>query len=169
EPDESIALQLSDPQNATLDGPGDGTIVILANDPLTVTITASDAEAAEEDLDPGTFTVRREGPLDEDLTVAYAVGGTATPGFDYWGRGGSVVTPAGQAEASFDVVPLDDSEPEYTETIVVQLLPDPGYDVGDPDTATVNLYDNEPPVVSAEVLEADASEEGPTPGVVQFR
>jgi hypothetical protein len=51
--------------------------------PPTVTITASDASAAESPLDAGTFQVSRTGSTAAPLTVFFGVGGSATSGSDY--------------------------------------------------------------------------------------
>jgi extracellular elastinolytic metalloproteinase len=52
------------------------------NTPWTVTIEATDANAAEP-ADTGTFTITRTGPTTGPLAVQLTVGGTATNGVDY--------------------------------------------------------------------------------------
>jgi uncharacterized protein YjiK len=63
----------------------DGKIYELTNPgtSLTVTVAATDPDAAESGLDPGEFTVTRTGDTSSDLTVFYSLGGTATNGDDY--------------------------------------------------------------------------------------
>ncbi len=73
-----------------------------------VGIVASDPDAFEQDLDPGQFSVSRDGDLTSGLTVSYSVSGAATPDQDYDALSGSVFIPAGQAGATFDVNPLED-------------------------------------------------------------
>ena len=74
---------------------------------IAVTVVATDAEA-HEDGDTGTFTVTRAG-TDGDLTVAYTVSGSATPGSDYGALAGSVVIPDGAASATITVTPVADA------------------------------------------------------------
>ncbi|KKL48325.1 hypothetical protein LCGC14_2326660, partial [marine sediment metagenome] len=68
-----------------------------------VTIAATDAFAAEEGADPGTFTVTRSGDSSGDLTVDYTIGGTATVGTDYQALSGSVVIPDGAASTTIEI------------------------------------------------------------------
>ena len=49
------------------------------------------------------FTVRRLGDTNSDLTVTYAIGGTATNGVDYVTLPGTVTIPAGQRAAMITV------------------------------------------------------------------
>lgn len=70
-----------------------------------------------------TFSVRRRGSTNSDLTVNYAIGGTATNGFDYVTLPGSVTIPAGQAEAAITVVPIDDGASNISSTVILALKP----------------------------------------------
>ncbi|MEH6764908.1 MAG: discoidin domain-containing protein [Aequorivita antarctica] len=122
--------------------------VMSGNNPQ-VTISATDASAAENPLDSGTFTVsldaiNNRGPI----TINYAVGGTATPGSDYTALSGSITIPNGQQTGSLTIVPIDDTEIEPLETVVLTLSSGTGYTVGSPSNATVNIIsnDNPPPV-----------------------
>ena len=79
---------------------------------------ATDAAAAEEGLDPGTFTVTRTGSTAADLVVHYTVGGTATNGTDYTLLTGTVTILAGANTATITVTPVDDADSELPETVV---------------------------------------------------
>jgi hypothetical protein len=150
--------------------PSSATITI-ADDPPVVTVTATDADAAEAGLDPGTLTFTRTGGnLAVALNVFYTKAGTATNGFDYSGLGGAtslVVIPAGQPSGNVTVTPLADNLVEAPETLIVTLAPSSGYLIGSPDTATVTIADD-PPVVNVTASDPDASESGPDPGVFTF-
>ena len=74
-----------------------------------------------------TFTVRRLGNTNNDLTVSYAVAGTATNGVDYVTLPGTVTIPAGQRAALITVVPLDDGPPDITRTVILKLTPSTDY------------------------------------------
>jgi len=109
----------------------------------TVTIRATDPNAAEAGPDAGEFTVRRFGDFSSPLTVYYTVGGTATNGVDYTTLSGSVTLAAGSPVATITVLPIDDALPEGDETVIVTLIGGPGYTVGSPSTATVTIADND--------------------------
>jgi len=68
-----------------------------------------------------TFVIRRHGDTNVDLTVHYAIGGTASNGVDYLELPGVVTIPAGQHRATITVVPIDDRIPEGLETVVLAL------------------------------------------------
>jgi hypothetical protein len=133
------------------------------NDP-TVTITASDASAAEPN-DPGEFTVARSEQSSDPLTVTYAVGGSASPGSDYQTLPGTVTIPGGQTSAPVSVTIVNDLEPEGDEHLELVIQQAAGYDVGSPDRATVAIADDdsEPPV---DTESPDATVTAPTPNQV---
>ena len=91
------------------------------------------------------FTVRRVGDTNGDLTVTYAVGGTATNGIDYVPLPGVAVIPAGQRQTQITVVPIDDGPPDITSTVVLKLLPSastpPDYVLGYPRSAAALILD----------------------------
>ena len=72
----------------------------------------TESQPSEAGLTPGRMTVTRTGPTDDPLTVSYDVSGTATSGADYTALMGAVMIPAGSQQASIDIQPLDDLEPE---------------------------------------------------------
>jgi hypothetical protein len=145
--------------------------------PPVVTIYATDPYASECDLiglmparpviggpigtDPqpiqrtktATFTVAREGGVDEELTVYYRLDGTALNGTDYRELPGRVTIPRGSHRAQIIVDPIDDHLPEPTETVVAVVAPpfctalDPPspdcYRVGDPHRAVAYIFDND--------------------------
>ena len=116
-----------------------------------VSITATTPKAFEAGTVPGVFTLKRDGDLSAALTVTYTVGGTATPGADYVALPGSATIPAGATTATIVVNPIDDTEVELDETVIVHLNTPAGYIVG-PAQATVTIVSDEIPpdfVVSA--------------------
>ena len=149
-------------------------IKVLANPPVTnpppvVTVVASDPDASEIGPDPGAFTVSRDGPTNDELTVFYHAGGSAAPGHDYQPLSGHVTIPAGASSADIIVTPIADVDAtlETNETVKVQLVPPfvplgdagtpifwpPPYVVGWPSNAVVNIAEdglvtNFPPHVS---------------------
>ncbi len=101
-----------------------------------------------------TFTVRRCGDTNNDLTVPYDIGGTASNGVDYVALPGSVTIPAGERRALITIVPIDDGPPDVNKTVILTLLPDmqanplPGYVLGFPYRAAAIILDPGPRPVS---------------------
>ena len=97
-----------------------------------------------------TFTVRRFGDTNDDVTVPYDIGGTASNGVDYVALPGSVTVPAGERRALITVVPIDDGPPDVNKTVILTLLPDmqmnplPGYVLGFPRRAAAIIIDHGP-------------------------
>lgn len=132
--------------------------------PALVSVRATDGVAAEAGLAPGTYTLLRVGPTAASLTVFYTVTGTATAAVDYVALPGSATFPAGEAETTLTVAPLDDALIEGPETVVIVLDPGPGYTVGALDQASVTIEDDERPAVTIVVSDNTASEAGPDAG-----
>src|SRR5205085_10747761 len=112
-------------------GGASGQIQILDDDRLTVTVTPTQATAAEPSAS-GAFTVKRDGDLSAALTVFYNVSGTAASAVDYVALSGSVTIPAGAASAGVSVTPLDDLLLEGPESVTITLTNNVNYDDGTP-------------------------------------
>ena len=97
-----------------------------------------------------TFTVRRLGDTNFDLTVPYDIGGTASNGVDYVNLPGYVTISAGERRAFITIVPIDDGPPDVNKTVILTLLPDmqmnplPGYVLGFPRRAASIILDQGP-------------------------
>jgi hypothetical protein len=112
--------------------------------PATVVTIAAVADAYEAAVsNPGHVLVSLQAALDHDVTVNYAVSGTATPGVDYQALLGSLVIPAGQVSAPIVIQPIDDLVPELPESVIVTLAADPAYQLGEASQATVNIRNTE--------------------------
>jgi len=107
----------------------------------------------------GAFTVLRFGVTNDDLTVTYTIGGTATNGVDYMALSNSVTIPAGQRSAQITVVPLDDGKPDLNSTVILSLNPDtnapPDYLLGYPRRAAVFIIDSDRPRPTVGMLRDD--------------
>jgi len=149
-------------------------IFVLTSPPPVVTIYAPDPVAVEGTNYPAwlapaattasnywsgtntaTFLVRRDSGTNVDLTVDYAIGGTASNGVDYVTIPNSVTIPAGQRYALITIVPLDDANnTNRYDTVVLSLLALPtsfdsplAYSIGSPGRAgAVILEDNILPI-----------------------
>ncbi|MGC8828695.1 MAG: Calx-beta domain-containing protein [Verrucomicrobiia bacterium] len=74
-------------------------------------------------INTATFVVRRDGPTNSELTVYYAISGTASNGVDYLPLPGVVVIPEGERKATITIIPIDDSIREGLETVILTLIP----------------------------------------------
>ena len=108
-----------------------------------VSVTALDATAREQDADTGLFHVARGGSTNAPLTVSYVLSGSAVNGTDYSSVSNFVLIPAGAAFANVTISPIDDSFAEGDETVSVSLYDTAGYNVGASTNALVNLLDND--------------------------
>lgn len=107
----------------------DGVPVVVVNQPELprVGIQVIDGTASEQCLPGGQpdiarFKVFRVGSTDQPLTVHCQIGGTASNGVDYVALPNQVTIPQGAASVDLDVVPVDDTDPEATESVIVTLL-----------------------------------------------
>jgi hypothetical protein len=92
-----------------------------------------------------TFVVRRFGATNDDLTVSYAIGGTASNGVDYVTLPGVVTIPAGQLRAPITVTPIDDGKPDISATVILKLERGTNYIVGLPAAAAALIIDSGSP------------------------
>jgi hypothetical protein len=92
-----------------------------------------------------TLTVHRFGDTNDDLTVTYNIGGTATNGVDYVALPGYVTVPAGQRRADITIVPLDDGPPDITSIVILRLTPGTNYVLGFPRAAGAIILDSRSP------------------------
>ncbi len=92
-----------------------------------------------------TFTVHRFGDTNDNLTVPYNIGGTASNGVDYVALPGVVTIPAGERRALITIVPIDDGPPDVNKTVILSLEPSanvpPDYVIGFPPRAAAVIID----------------------------
>ncbi|AWO00380.1 hypothetical protein DLD77_00990 [Chitinophaga alhagiae] len=120
---------------------------------------------ATEPSTPGSVKLRFSNPQTTStvpVTITYTVAGTAAAGTDYDALPGTAVIPAGSNDVVVSIQPVDDAQLEGTETVIIQLdaatATLPGFTIGTPAAATVNLYDND--VVSMEIFGLNQVVEG---------
>ncbi|OAV45382.1 ExeM/NucH family extracellular endonuclease [Lewinella sp. 4G2] len=116
-----------------------------------ISVMAGDNVA--EPATDGSFIVTLSESVAGDVTVTYALAGSATAGSDYTDTGmGSVLIAGGTTSATIVMSALDDSDPEFTETIEITLTStdDDFFTVGG--SATIEVLDDEP--VSAIAISA---------------
>jgi hypothetical protein len=124
---------------------GEATITILDDDSPSqpaVSVAAVTPTVPENGMDSGTFLFSRTGSTQNDLTVFYSAGGTATPGTDYSSLVGVVVIPGGSATATVRFQTIDDKAVESNETVVVTVAPNAAYTVSG-SSAQVTITDDD--------------------------
>jgi hypothetical protein len=135
EPDESVIVSVR-PGAAYAVATLDAMTGLLRNDDLPfITLAASPLSVPEDDAATLVFTFRRTGPVANELTVAYALAGTAVNGLDYTGPTGTaanrtITFAAGSATAALVVDPSGDISQETNETVTLTLAEGTGYKVG---------------------------------------
>ncbi|NNF83963.1 MAG: hypothetical protein HKM29_02280, partial [Deltaproteobacteria bacterium] len=123
EPDETIVLTLSDPENAVLGRISTHSFTIVDDDPLpSVLFSRADARV-DEGAGPVTVTVLLSEVSGIPVTVPYSVsGGTATgEEIDYSQREGTLTFQPGETKKSIEVHLVDDARNEADETVTVFL------------------------------------------------
>ena len=153
ETNETVTLTLSGGSGYRIGTYGSATVTIVDNDIETITITASDNRASEVGPNnTGTFIFTRRFTLSQ-LSVNFSIGGSANSG-DYNLSSNSPITFAkGNSTASITVTPVDDSDPEGKETVTLTITSGDNYQIGSPNSATVEIIDNE--VQSVQIVAND--------------
>jgi len=134
-------------------GLGDGSTAQRANPTYAtgfwlpaVSISAQDASASEDALDPATFRISRSGGAQNNrgaLRVNYGVTGTATAGDDYSTLTGWAVIPDGAGYVDVAITPINNAIAEATEGVTLTLQGDAArYRLGT-SSAGVSIYDND--------------------------
>lgn len=108
----------------------------------TVTVAASVSSIAEGGAVNFSFT--RVGSTGGPLTVGYSLSGTANNGADYATLPGVVTFAAGAIATNVTLTASADGIPEFTENVVLSILPNPGFSVGSPGAAAVAITDADP-------------------------
>ncbi len=145
---ESVVVTITPGATYQIYNDGTATALIRDNDSGAerVAVSAYHTAAAEGGAD-GRFYFSRPGTTG-DLTVNYGVSGTAVNGTDYTALPGTVVIPDGSSGVVVNVTPVNDTEGEGTETVVVTVLSGTGYSVDLPSSATVEINDNDATAVT---------------------
>ncbi|MCB1124888.1 MAG: hypothetical protein KDM81_00220 [Verrucomicrobiae bacterium] len=172
-------LELTPRDNGTLDGgktvelhvadnplynvgwPGSAVVQIHDSALPTVSLTVVDGAAAEPS-DTAELTLLRTGNLTTYLEVNLRLGGTAQRLADYVDIPSTIRLLPGVASMSLTVTPIDDDFREIQETVIVQVRPGSGYNVGTSWQQEVTLGDNDSgnPAVGFNFLRGSGPESG---------
>ena len=134
---------------------------------LTIGESGSSPPGAAESDGTRTVTVTASKVSSGNITVSYAVAGTATAGggADFTALSGTVILPGGEKTKDISISINEDTLDEADETIELTLQGSTSYKTGTPSIATVVIKDNDPTVVSLARVGTGAVTEG---GTVEF-
>ena len=110
------------------------------------------------------FRVERDGPTTGNLTIQVALAGTAIAGTDY-NSITSVVIPDGESSATAVLTPVNDILSEGTESVTVDLVALPNYEINTQQNDGVfYISDDDQPKLTVVASDPSASETGSDPG-----
>lgn len=158
EASEDLRISLSS-DDASIDGPSIATVVIVDDDPaMCVLRFANDQIEADEGDGAVSVLIVRTGPLDGRVSVDYgATAATAGPG-DFSPQGGTAILAPGASEADVTLSILDDDAEDGSKTVRLTLRnPMGGAVLGDPRTATLTIFDDDPHATTASTTSPAAS------------
>ena len=160
EEDETVTVTLAAGDPVYFLGAVDsGTVTIVDDDLPEISMSVSDADLIfTEDTDTGidyVFTRSGAGAAALDVEIEVDVTSTATAGTDYTAPSTTVSFGAGESEVTVTVTLLGDTATEADDTLVVSIVEDtsgsPAYLLGAVTTATVTIWDDDPPDVTLEI------------------
>jgi glucose/arabinose dehydrogenase/N-acetylneuraminic acid mutarotase len=159
EADETVALSLGTPTNASLGAQVAHTLTLTDDDsPPTVEFQLTASSVAESGGST-VLTVDLSAVSGQDVTVPFTVSGDALDPEDYGIDVSPLVIPAGQASAVVNLTVVDDTLYEADETVVVTLDPPTGAGLGANTQHTVTLSDNDtPPTVDFDLASQASAE-----------
>jgi autotransporter-associated beta strand protein len=144
EPTETIILKITPSQNYRVYNDDIAEAIILDNDSGgdRVKVSEFNQNPSEAGLNVGKFYLSRIGSTG-NLTVNYAISGSATNGIDCQTLSGNIVIPAGSTGVDLVMTPIDDNLVEGNETLTLTVLPGIGYSPDRPVSASYEIIDNE--------------------------
>jgi hypothetical protein len=105
-----------------------------------VTVTSTPAQVTEGGK--GKYTIHASSAVAQDTAVNFSMSGTASLGSDYRLSASSQATIlAGQNSANVQLKAKKDSATEGNETAIMTLQAGSGYNIGNPNQATVSIAD----------------------------
>ena len=164
EVDETVAVTLAAGSGYTVGTTAAVTGTISNDDFPFITLAVSPSAVMEDGSSNLIYTFTRTGPTTSDLTVNYAIAGTAASS-DYSGArpgaGQAILFAAGSATASLTINPEADSIHELNEPVDIALIAGTGYIVGTL-TAVRGFIINDDSTVTLAVTPSTVTEDGNT-------
>ena len=164
EPAETVIVTLTPSSNYAITGSA-ATVNIGDNDSVLPVLVVYGGNVLSESTGAGiSFQIYGDVNLTSPMTVNYIITGTATAGLDFEPIAGSAIIEANNSSIYLPITFIDDNVTEGQESITLTLISNGFYQVGSPNTATININDNDSSLVSLTVSDATASEPGYTKG-----
>ena len=145
EDNETVIVTLSSPSNAGLGSDSVHTYTIFDNDNAPVVDFNSTSSNGAESVSSKAITVDLSAVSAKNVTVNYAVTGTATgSGTDYTLADGTLTISAGSSSGTITIASIvDDSLDEANETVILTLSSPSNASLGTDSTHTYTITDNE--------------------------
>ncbi|MEP3373195.1 MAG: Calx-beta domain-containing protein [Maribacter dokdonensis] len=133
--------------NALSEGDVANVAVINIDDDAYIASVASTVATARENnpLVNGKFTISLNSVNNSgsDIEIDYTLSGSATSGVDFETLSGSAIIEDGENEVEILIVPINDTDVESNETVILNLVAGTGYDVGSPNSDTVTIVSDD--------------------------
>ena len=145
EANETVIVTLSNPSNATLGSDNVHTYTITDNDNAPVVDFNTTSSNGAESVASKALTVDLSAASSQNVTVDYAVTGTATgSGTDYTLANGTLTISAGATSGTITIAGIvDDSLDEPNETVIVTLSSPNNATLGSDNVHTYTITDND--------------------------
>ena len=142
--------------------------IFSANSAWAIDATVTKTSDGVEGSTNGQFTITLDDNSSSVTVISFDVSGSAVVGDDYNVMPDNITIPANTTVATVDVVLVNDNDTEIDEDVVLTLTAsnNPDVVIGTPNTATVNITDDDTADISVTTI-ANMAEPG-TNGAVQF-
>ncbi len=127
---------------------GEWVVITVAGAKPILTIAAFDSVAAEShseeaQFDNGGVLILLNQARSTSTVVKFTLSGTAENGKDFVSIPAKLKIPTGKTSGLINIIPLDDSLTESTETVTLTLSPRTGFKLGTNKKATVQILDDD--------------------------
>jgi hypothetical protein len=162
ETDETVALTLAAGSGYAV-GTTTAVMGTITNDDSTINLAVAPAAVTEDSTINLVYTFTRTGFTANDLTVNYAIAGTADS-LDYTGAtpglGKTIAFAAASAKATLTIDPTADTGIEADETVALTLAAGTGYTIGTTAAVVGTIRNDDFPVITLDVSQAAVAEDG---------
>jgi hypothetical protein len=156
EPAQTVRLYLRAGNSYIIGQQGDATVTISDNNDVPY-VTVNTTGVAKEPSTNGTFRITTQGSGTGNITVRYTVSGSATSGVDFTALSGTISI-GRNTTANISLIPSADTDVEGYETVTLTLTPDPTYSLAIDSEATIQIEDDDLPIVNASTTDDLPSE-----------
>ncbi len=143
ENNETIVLNLGTPTYGTLGVTTTHTITVNNDDPVPSVSFSASAQTVTEAAGLVYVLFVMTNPSDFPVTIPYTASGTASYPSDHGLQSGSVIITPGTTDKVFTFSVVNDAGPEATETVALTIGSVTNGNLGNPNTHTVSITDND--------------------------